>query len=197
MAPYKDLSDADLVALLKADDEGALSAIYFRYWDKLFSIAGPLDSLEEAEECVQDIFFSLWQRRANLELTHSLHTYLSVAVKYRVIDRLDKRHRLRKRMETNLPEWDEPLTLPADAYLIERELMERIAASVSKLPEKCQIVFKLSREENKSNKEIAEELNISEKTVEGHISRAIKGIRGDLATGLPIAFVALIEKHWL
>ncbi len=156
MASYQDLPDNELVNLLKTGNEEALSAIYFRYWDKLFTVAAnQLDDPEEAEECLQDIFLSLWQRRDNLELTHSLATYLSVAVKYRVINLLDKRHRFRKRVEGRITDPTEPLTFPTDASLLEKELMLRITASVNKLPEKCRIVFKLSREENLSNKQIA------------------------------------------
>lgn len=196
MPPYKDLSDNDLVLLLKDGSEQALSALYLRYWDKLLTVAtNRLDDPETAEECVQDVFFRLWQRRESLALSHSLATYLAVAVKYRVINVMDKQYRLRNRIEQSYIGTTEASSLSAEDYLLEKELMERIAASVNKLPEKCRIVFKLSREQGLTHKQIAAELDIAEKTVEAHISKALKDIRGDLAIALPAFMAYIISQH--
>jgi RNA polymerase sigma-70 factor (ECF subfamily) len=120
----------------------------------------------EAEECVQDVFVSLWRRRHEIELRYSLSTYLWVAVKHQVINRLDNRYAKRTLRTTELV--DETIVPSSEEQLLEKELREQIAATVSRLPEKCRMVYRLSREEGKSNKEIAEELNISEKTVYLH-----------------------------
>lgn len=187
MNSYDNLSDNELVDLLKVDQQQALSALYFRYWDKLLSVAGNrLDNPEIAEECVQDVFFSLWQRRNDLKLKYSLATYLAVAVKYQVIKQLDKQYRLQDRRDKSLYASQEVFYPSADEYLLEKELMDRIEAAVNRLPEKCRIVFKLSREQGMTNKQIASDLNIAEKTVEAHLSKAIKDLRKDLNVISPL-----------
>lgn len=195
-ADYNLRSDIELVSLLKKGSEPALAALYLRYWDKLLIVAANrLDDPAEAEECVQDVFFRLWQRREDLQLSHSLATYLAVAVKYRVINAMDKQYRLRNRMGRSYAGLAETSVFSAEDYLLEKELSEQIATAVNKLPEKCRIVFKLSREQGLAHKQIAAELDISEKTVEAHISKALKAIRSDLATTLPTFVAYMISRH--
>jgi len=180
MPDYSKQSDLQLVALLKQGEEQALSELYMRYWDKLLVVAANhLDSPEEAEEVLQDIFFSLWQRRETLALKYSLATYLSVAVKYRIINLMDKQYRLRHKMESRIAD-AELLSPSAETGLLEKELMEQIAAAVKRLPEKCRIVFTMSREQGLSHKQIAAELNISEKTVTNHLTKAMKDLKDGL-----------------
>lgn len=191
MKAYGNYNDHELIAFLKEDDQEAMREIYNRYWDKLLAVAvNRLAIEEEAEECVQDVFLSLWKRRDGLVLNHALSTYLGVAVKYQVINRLDKRYAKRQLQTTEL--LDEMTVPSAEAYLFEKELLERIAATVQALPEKCQMIYRMSREEGKSNKEIATELDISEKTVEGHVTRALKDIRNNLSTFVPAFMICSI-----
>lgn len=191
MAQLDQLSDYELLSLLKKDDQQALAEIFGRYWAKLLAIAlNRLSNLEEAEECVQDVLLKLWKLRKNLELRYTLYTYLAAATRYRVLDLLDSQYR--KTMQT------EPLedhagyimgTVTADAELLEKELIARIEEAVGQLPEKCQVVYRLSREDGLSNKHIAAELNISEKTVEAHLTKAIKNLRDGLSTSMPAIFL--------
>src|SRR5690606_33411356 len=89
---YAFLSDVELIALLKSNDQKAFEEIYHRYWKKIFAVASnKLDSLHDAEEIVQDIFTSLWNRRISIEITSSLSAYLAVSVNYRVIKNLYKK----------------------------------------------------------------------------------------------------------
>lgn len=196
MAAYSSYTDEELVALLKQGDQFALSALYMRYWDKLLVVAGNrLDDLEEAEEAVQDVFFSLWQRKEMLELKHSLSTYLAVAVKYRIIKTLDKRYRIKNKIE-NAGDLDLQVLSPsADAAMLEHELFDQIAAAINKLPEKCRIVFTMSREEGKSHKEIAEALDISTKTVEAHMNKAMKDLKNNLGVLYP-AILWVLGNRW-
>lgn len=188
------ISDNTLIELLREDQEYALSALYYRYWDKLLAVAeNRLNNPEIAEECVQDVFFSLWQRRKELELKYSLATYLSVAVKYQVIKQMDKQYRKQARQEQAYPVVHEPAYPSAEEYLLEKELMERIEAATKRLPEKCRLIFRMSRETHMTNKQIAAELNISEKTVEAHLSKAIKELRSDLMAISPFLLLWLFE----
>lgn len=197
MAPLTQQSDDELLTLLRGNDELAFAEIYRRYWKKIFTLAANgLDSPEEAEECVQDIFCSLWRRRGTIELKYSIYTYLAVAVKYQVINRLDKAYRLQQRMAGSRGLQPEVYAPSAETPLLEKELFGRLNDSVNRLPEKCRIVFKMSREEGKSHKEIAEELQISEKTVNNHLTKALKDLKTDLSPGLS-AFLVWCLLHRL
>lgn len=188
MAGYDTQTDEELVFLLKESDERAMTEIFDRYWDKLLAVAmNRLQHLEEAEECVQDVFIKVWKLRDKLELKYTLNTYLSAAVRYRVIDTLDRQ---RKRIQYAADVLEEMIEISSadkspEAHMLEKELIERIEATVKQLPEKCRIVYRMSREEGNSHKEIAQKLDISEKTVEAHLTRAIKDIRGNLTVAMP------------
>ncbi|WP_256005676.1 RNA polymerase sigma-70 factor [Pedobacter deserti] len=194
MSARRAYTDLELVALLKQGDASAMTELYERYWDKLLAVAlNRLEHLEEAEECVQDVFLKLWKLRDKLELKYTLATYLAAAVRYRVYDLLAGQYYKQKHATGELTEAESGLSdeLSADAQLLEKELLEQIEASVRQLPEKCRIVYRMSREQGLTNKQIAEELNISEKAVEAHMSRAFKGIRNNLAVAVPIAVLLL------
>lgn len=196
MKRYDAYSDNELLDLMKKDHEQALSTLYYRYWDKLLTVAvHRLDDITVAEECVQDLFCSLWNRRNELVLRFSLATYLSVAIKYQVIKQMDIQYRKTERNERYVSEYTSSLNFPsADESVLEKEMIERIAGAVNRLPDKCRIVFKMSREEGMSNKHIAAELGIAEKTVEAHISKALKDLRTDLVKISPLILFYLFEK---
>lgn len=176
---YKNTTDADLFALLKHDDELAFTEIYSRYWKKLFVMAGhKLYSLEEAEEVVQDIFTALWLRRSTLMLTSDLASYLTVSVKYRIIRTLDRYYNQRRYINSLV--YSEGLDNSTQDALDFNELREELSKYVQELPEKCRLVFTLSRESGYSQKQIANELQISEKTVEAHLGKAFKILRTKL-----------------
>ena len=136
--------------------------------------------LDEAEEIVQDIFVSLWKRRNDLGEINTLSSYLAVSVKYRVIKMLDKRSSRQKYTDYTRP----ALSLTDDStqqWLEFEELRSRLAVFVADLPEKCRLVYQLSRESGLSQKRIAEELSISEKTVEAHLGKALRTLRTRLS----------------
>lgn len=188
--PY---TDQQLLDLIRTDNRAAFTELYNRYWDKTFAVAlHRLSDEHEAEEVVQEVFLSIWQRRASIELTHSVATYLSVAVKYKVINHLAKQHR--RQLQLN------EITIAAaetddttNNWLNEKELRRQLDYSINQLPEKCRIVFLLSREENKTYAEIAAELNISQKTVEAHMSKALSTLRETLKVSLPVLLILILK----
>jgi RNA polymerase sigma-70 factor (family 1) len=178
MAPYSSHTDQQLVELLKNSDEGAFKEIYDRYWDKLYSTALHRMGLEqEAKEVVQDVFYKLWRKRGHLQLHYSLATYLATAVKYEVINRFaakSRELRYRTRVAEEFADF-QPGGIQEDLEFAELE--QQLALLVRALPEKCRIAFRLSREAGLSQKQIAEEMGIAEKTVEAHISQALRRLR--------------------
>jgi len=181
MYSYKDKADADLFDMLRSDDEGAFTELYNRHWKKLFvAAASRTIRLEDAEEIVQDIFTALWRRRQTLNLTSELTHYLAVSVKYRIIVTLDKYFNQERYIDSML--YKEQVDDSTQEGLAFNELTEELAKHVQQLPEKCRLVFQLSRDEGYSQKQIAETLQISEKTVEAHLGKAFKTLRAKLAS---------------
>ena len=189
MAAYGDLSDLELTTLLKGGDHPAFAEIYKRYWKKLFTIAAnKIDDFSEAEDIVQQIFVTIWERRSELEILSSLSSYLGVAVKYRVFKSLAKAARAAHYSSDEAVE--EALEIADDStqqWLEFQEVRQRLSQLVATLPEKCRLVYQLSREQGYSQKQVADELNISEKTVQAHMNRAYKTLK----TGLKSFFLIL------
>ncbi len=177
MNRYRERSDVELVELLKADDNRAFEEIYYRYWKKLFTIASnKLKCNYEAEEVVQDIFTMFWKRRNEIEITATLSAYLAVSVKYSIIKKISKKKTHQKYTE-NVFYTKSHLDNSTQEWLEFDELKAELYKAVAALPEKCRIVYRLSREEGLSQKQIASKLDISEKTVEAHIGKAIKRLK--------------------
>ncbi len=183
MSSYFTYSDVQLVELLKTGDDGAFTALYDRYWEKLLARAIlRLKSTEDAKEVVQDVFIRLWNRREILTIQNSFYTYIAAALKYEIIRRLAERKK-RHSDVTGLIEDAGVLKVQDHAtqhQLDFHDLQQRLEASIQQLPEKCRLVFRLSREKGLSEKEIAEALQISPKTVQGHITHAINSLRSSL-----------------
>jgi len=177
MATKRHDTDEQLLALLAGDDHDAFTELYDRYWTRMLVKARTsLCSEAESEEIVQTVFMNLWRRRKTITLKHSFHTYISASVKYEIIDTLARSAR---RIETM--RIANTFTSPSDNstaawvdYEATRGLLEE---TVKNLPEKCQLVFRLSREAGLSESEIAAELGISLKTVGAHKTKALKALR--------------------
>ena len=195
MAQYKAYGDQELVQLMQGGDERVLIEIYDRYWDKLLAVAfNRLGNQEEAEECVQDVFYKLWRLRHDFSLSKlELANYLSRAIRNQSFNILERHHRERLRSEHFDPVKDINLLSPERQLMI-RELQQQIDHSIKALPPQCQLVFKLSRQEGFTNKEIAEKLNLSENTVKSHLKKANKDIQGNIGMWTALLFVYFFEN---
>ena len=177
---YNTYQDQQLLPLLRESNDAAFTEIYQRYWDKLLVTAmHRLGNMDEAREVVQDVFCNLWRRRDTVQLDYSLNTYLSVAVKYEVLNRLAVKNRQQRYQLHMARNWEEA-TPDTENLLSFNELQEQLASLVKALPEKCRIIFLMSREKGYPRKKIAAELGIAEKTVEAHLSTAIRKLRSGL-----------------
>jgi len=131
---------------------------------------------EIAEEIVQDQFIYLWDKRNNIKITSSIESYLYKSVRNKSIDYL-------KSSYVNLNFENEDAILNKQGYLnpvseIEmKDLVSIVEEAIRKLPEKCYAIFTMSRNGGLSNKEIANKLEISIKTVENQITIALKKIK--------------------
>lgn len=195
MAQYKAYGDQELVQLMQGGDERVLIEIYDRYWDKMLVVAfNRLGNQEEAEECVQDVLYKLWKLRHDFSLSKlELANYLSRAIRNQSFNILEQRHRERLKSENYDPVKDINLLSPERQLMI-RELQAQIDNSINALPPQCQLVFKLSRQEGFSNKEIAEKLNLSENTVKSHLKKANKDIQGNIGMLTTLLFIYFFEN---
>jgi RNA polymerase sigma-70 factor (family 1) len=195
MAQYKRYGDQELVQLMKNGDERVLVEIYDRYWEKMLGVAfNRLGNLEEAEECVQDVLYKLWKLRHDFSLAKTeLANYLARAIRNQSFNILAQRHRERLKAENYSPVEDINLLSPERQLLI-RELQQQIDKSINSLPSQCQLVFKLSRQQGLSNKEISKKLNLSENTVKSHLKKANKDIQGDMGLLATVLFFCFFKN---
>lgn len=171
------MTDTELLGLLRSGDRLAFTAIYKRYWKKLLHAAvQKTGDFMEAENLVQDVFVSLWNRRESIELRGSFAAYLSVSVKYRVINWLDRQRSISLYGADNQLAFD-PLDNATQEYLDLSHLRDRLELLVNELPARAQLVFRLSHEQGYSHREIADELDMSEKAVNAHLVRSRKSLR--------------------
>lgn len=192
MAVYSSYNDEQLLELVQKDDENAFRQLYERYWNKLLTQAFiKLKSHEEAEEIVQEVFLQIWRRRKKIELKFSFHTYCASITKYEILSRLSgrkKEENAKQKLFSIIPAADNSTFEKSNYELLRR----KIEKTVQLLPEKCRLVFRLSREAGMSEKQIAEKLNIAPKTVEAHISKALKSLRTSLRQFISFSFASAL-----
>lgn len=192
MGFYRDFSDQELYALLANNDEEAFTMLYQRYWKRmLYKAMLKLNSDTDAEEVVQDAFIDIWNSRHRIQIQHTFHTYIAAIVRYKIMAKMASY----KKQVQHAAEDVYQLRVVDDAtqeWLSFSDLQTEIELTVKALPEKCQLVFRMSREDGMSDKQIAAELEVSQKTVEAHISKALKTLRAAIrklvASSLPHAF---------
>jgi RNA polymerase sigma-70 factor (family 1) len=179
-ASNSELSDKELLELMSRDNKLAFNTLYYRYWDKVFSYAlQKMADVMEAENVVQDVFFSLWQRRFTLQISGEFQHYLVVSVKYRVIKELNKQ-RSQRIYEGYATSATDVLDDSTQQYLAFDELYERLEAAIRSLPERSQLIYRMNKEDGLSYKEIGGELNLTEKAVGLHLVRIKKVLRATL-----------------
>lgn len=181
-------ADADLVARIRASDEEAFAALVHAYGDRLFRFASrELQSRHTAEEVVQELFATLWARRAQFVVEYSLQVYLFQSIRHR-ISNMRRASRVADRANIRLSEGDASVTptmSPSpDTVVGEAELRGALERALGKLPDRPREVFQLSREQHLTFREIAAVLGLSQRTVEHHMARAIAALREALADWL-------------
>mgnify|MGYP003574954400 CR=1 FL=1 len=136
-----------------------------------------------AEDIVQDVFYRLWEKRDSLVITSSLKAYLFQSTINQSLNYIKKYKNALKREDLYGSETMDDINDVEQAMAL-KEVNQRVEAAVKALPEACRMVFVLSRYDQLSYKEIASKLDISVKTVEGQMSKALKHLRSWLLTGI-------------
>jgi RNA polymerase sigma-70 factor, ECF subfamily len=141
--------------------------------------------LDTAKEIVQDAFISLWDKRDNIDLSKSVKSYLSSIIYTRSLNYIRDNKKFNKEL-LGFENINQQSGYSQTDRLIEAELKERIDTAIKELPEKCREIFMLSRFENLKYQQIADKLQISVKTVEAQMSKALQHMRVRLAEYLKL-----------
>lgn len=189
---YRQYTDDQLIVALKVSSREAFAEIYNRYWSLLYRLAyQKLRSRETAEELVQDLFVSIWTKR-HQSIIRELRPYLLTALRFSIINHIESL-RIHERFviyyESFLNQTD---TDPTDELALQ-DLTDAVERSLQTLPEKSQQVFRMSRFEYMTIPEIASRLDLSEKAVEYHLTRALKAVRENLRDLGALAFILLTQ----
>jgi RNA polymerase sigma-70 factor (ECF subfamily) len=187
-----------LAMRIKLGDEQAFELLFRKYYIRLCSFANKfLNDPEEAQEIVQYVFAKIWEERDEIDPEDCLKAYL-----FKIAQNLSLNKLRRKKVESRYAEvlrlvYIEQQEFSVHESLLVRELEEHILHSIEKLPSKCRRVFELSRMEGLKYREIADTLNISVKTVEAQMSKAIRSLRIELNDYLVLLLFALICNYLL
>ena len=174
------MDDTELLQKIKDGDKGAFELLFKQYYRMLVLFAAKyLRSIEDAEELVQQVFVSFWEKAQNTYITISLKAYLYRWTANSCINRL--KHLKIKDKYTQYAMSEIENAFDDNLSFIEPDLEADIRKAIESLPEKCREIFIRSRFDNKKNSEIAAELGISEKTVENQMTIALKKLRAELA----------------
>lgn len=193
---YKDFSDTQLLDLLKTDDEVlAFTEIYDRYWPPLLLHANRmLQDQDLAKDVVQEIFTRLFQQSKTININTSLSAYLYSAVRNRVFDSI-KHNKVKMNYAEDFFKYAQNVAALPDEQLALKELAIVIQSEIEKMPLKMREIFELSRKQSLSQKEIARMLNLSEKTVNNQIQRALKKLRkNDLLHSTSMLFLIYLTR---
>ena len=178
--------DASLLSAIYDGDRTAFNILFKKYYAVLCTYACRFVNLEDAEEIVQNLMVTLWERRADIRINTSLRQYLFRSVYLGSLNNISQ-NETKKRIERIY--YDSIVNNEYfDTYQLE-ELKVRITKAIADLPESYKEVFIMHRHDNLSYKEIAEKLNISPKTVDYRIQQALKILRTQFKDYLPLVLL--------
>jgi RNA polymerase sigma-70 factor (ECF subfamily) len=182
--PYKSVTiDPELSSRIRKGDTKSLELLFRRLYPRLFAYANKfMHDHDDSKEIVQDVFVSLWNHRASLDESKSLDAYLFTSVKNKCLNLLKSKALQNRRAALMLRVYNEEFTIVDNSHqiLLANELQTAFDKALNTLPDECRRVFELSRMEGLRYHEIASRLNISIKTVETQMYRALSKLRLEL-----------------
>ncbi len=178
------MTDSQLYTGIRNGDMKAFDELFRRHYAGLCAFAAQIVPFPEAENIVQDIFMTIWEKKGEIILKHSISTYLYSSVRYRCLT-LNSRNSTKAKVYDMLYESLRDKVENPD-FLMAKELSEKLQEALKNLPESYREAFMKNRFEEMTYQEIADAEKISIKTVEYRISQALKLLRVTLADYLPL-----------
>ena len=176
MTVFESYSDDELLAAIRDSDAQAFSEFLRRYWKKAYHITySKVRSQAVTEEIVQDLFATLWDKRSSLSISN-VYAFIFTCIKNKSINYIESQLVKKKYWDyykVFIPQQEESTRREVEF----NDLMKAVETCAETLPEKSRSVFRLSRLEGISNREIAQRLNLSEKSIEYHLTKSLKIMR--------------------
>lgn len=172
-------TDTKLLELLAQDNRDAFDALYDRYWELLYQAAyRRLKDKEQCRDLIQDVFIDLWCRRGQVTI-NNVKAYLLTAVRFQVYKLVAK-----EKAGPAFFELYETIasSVSAEGALMEKEFLQHVKGWIDELPEKKRTMLLLHTQHDKSTKEIASELSLSQKTVQNQLGSIIYRLRLHIAS---------------
>ncbi len=171
--------------------EQLFEEVFKTHFRNLYSYALTILKEEnQAEEIVQQVFFKLWEKREKVVITQSLNAYLYRSVHNECLNFL--KHQKVKRSYHSYIQYTMREEENSTPGIQEKELASRISYALQQLPQQCRTIFQMSRFENLKYREIAEKLDLSVKTIENQMGKALRIMRMHLTEYLPMVFQMII-----
>lgn len=191
------IEEKDWLKALKEGKESALKQIFNHYYKYLVVTAYNITSdNDKAKDLVQDVFYEIWKKREQISVELSLKSYLRRAVVNRSLNFIKTRKRFDFGDE-NLDAQTPDREISAQRKLEAADLQAAVNEAIDSLPPKCKAIFMLSRFESLSHKEIAAKLEISTKTIENQITKALKIVRAAVKAYNLLGLLVLIVINFL
>jgi len=186
-----ELAEIDRFKAIQEGDETAFEMIFKSHYEPLCNYAYSfLQDRDEAEETVQATFLNVWEKKERIVIETSLKAYLYRAVRNSCLNVI-KHAKIKKKHSDEAGLTLESSSDSVSQSVISSELDQKIGDALMALPEQCRLIFKMSRFEELKYSEIAAQLNISIKTVENQIGKALKIMRVHLKEYLPILIIVM------
>lgn len=168
-------TDEQLIGRIRQNDQKAFRLLFDRHYKTLLGTAiNVLKDVDSGKDMVQEVFFQIWKKRESLEIRTSVIAYLKRAVINRCFNQIKAR---KSTTSTEQLEQTQSAIPSATENLEANDLQQAIKKALDGLPERCRLVFTMRRMEGLSHKEIAEKLDISPKTIENQMTKALKVLR--------------------
>ena len=188
------VDEQQLVFQLKNGNQASFQKLYAAYAPKLFAFSRMyLNSQEDAEEIVQEVFLRIWEKRDNIDEKQSFSSYVIQAAKHRIFNGFRKKVNEQAYLDF-LIYADNSSNNFTELDVEYHEVKVKAESAIESMPPKRQEIFRLSRESGLKNKEIAEKLRISIKTVENQMGQALKYLREELREYHMLIFLFLFSQ---
>ncbi|MFK7906286.1 MAG: RNA polymerase sigma factor [Chitinophagales bacterium] len=183
-------TDKELLTRLQSSDEKAYRLLFDRYYEKMVITALQITKDSNiAKDAAQEVFLALWKNRERTQIKQSLSAYLKRGVINRSLNIIKSR---KLHMGNTVPDAVAlPIPSKGDQLLEFQDLQKKVHQAIDELPDRCREVFVLCRFEELSHKEIAAQLNISTKTVENQMTKALKYLRGTVLPFIKMLIISL------
>jgi RNA polymerase sigma-70 factor (ECF subfamily) len=184
-SPVPAKADREALERMRAGDDGAFDTLFRAHYPDLVGFAESIvRERAAAEDVAQEVMLELWRRRLEIQPETSLRAYLFRATRNRALNQI-RHQRVATRLEPEIIRSRPESAPPADHATVETELQHAVDEAIGSLPERCREVFELSRVEGLKYAEIAQVLDISVKTVEAQMGKALRVMREHLAQWMP------------